>query len=61
MQDLDLRKPGVWKPAKRHEFEVTTKEALRKADFRVSVSVFKTPSYMMACKCITECLSFFQM
>lgn len=33
-KDLDLRKPGVWKPSKRAEFTVTTKEVMRKADFR---------------------------
>ncbi|KAG2673134.1 hypothetical protein I3760_13G075300 [Carya illinoinensis] len=33
-KDLDLRKPGVWKPSKRPEFQVTTKEVLKKADFR---------------------------
>ncbi|XP_043699854.1 uncharacterized protein LOC122650508 [Telopea speciosissima] len=33
-KDLDLTKPGVRKPFKRHEFEVTTAEVLRKADFR---------------------------
>ncbi|KAM3701433.1 hypothetical protein ACB098_05G171500 [Castanea mollissima] len=33
-KDLDLRKPGVRKPVKRTEFEVTTEEVLRKADFR---------------------------
>ncbi|KAK9280689.1 hypothetical protein L1049_014387 [Liquidambar formosana] len=33
-KDLDLRKPGVRKPFKRPEFEVTTEEVLRKADFR---------------------------
>lgn len=33
-KDLDLRKPGVRKPFKRTEFEVTTEEVLRKADFR---------------------------
>lgn len=33
-KDLDLRRPGVWKPTKKEEFEVTTEEALRKADFR---------------------------
>lgn len=33
-KDLDLRKPGVWKPSKRREFEVTTEEVLIKADFR---------------------------
>ncbi|KAK9734697.1 hypothetical protein RND81_04G157500 [Saponaria officinalis] len=33
-EDLNIRKPGVWKPAKRAEFEVTTKEALQNADFR---------------------------
>ncbi|KAH0658522.1 hypothetical protein KY289_027270 [Solanum tuberosum] len=33
-QDLDLRKPGVRKPKKRDEFETTTEEVLRKADFR---------------------------
>ena len=36
MQDLDLTKPGIRKPSKRSEFEVTTKEVLEKADFRVS-------------------------
>jgi len=36
LQDLDLRKPGVWKPTRQAEFEVTTEEVLRKADFRVS-------------------------
>ncbi|KAI3680739.1 hypothetical protein L6452_35514 [Arctium lappa] len=33
-KDLDLTKPGVRKPAKRPEFEVTTEEVLQKADFR---------------------------
>ncbi|KAJ9535588.1 hypothetical protein OSB04_un001277 [Centaurea solstitialis] len=33
-KDLDLTKPGVRKPARRPEFEVTTEEVLRKADFR---------------------------
>ncbi|XP_043691330.1 uncharacterized protein LOC122642015 [Telopea speciosissima] len=33
-KDLDLTKPGVRKPFKRPEFEVTTAEVLRKADFR---------------------------
>lgn len=33
-KDLDLTKPGVRKPSKRSEFEVTTQEVLRKADFR---------------------------
>lgn len=33
-KDLDLTKPGVWKPPKRSEFEVTTAEVLKKADFR---------------------------
>jgi hypothetical protein len=37
MQDLDLTKAGVRKPFKRLEFEVTTEEVLRKADFRVSL------------------------
>ncbi|OWM87375.1 hypothetical protein CDL15_Pgr022486 [Punica granatum] len=34
VQDLDLRRPGVFKPTERPEFEVTTREVLRKADFR---------------------------
>uniref|UniRef100_A0A2N9HMY4 Small ribosomal subunit protein bS18c n=1 Tax=Fagus sylvatica TaxID=28930 RepID=A0A2N9HMY4_FAGSY len=34
MKDLDLTKAGVRKPFKRLEFEVTTEEVLRKADFR---------------------------
>lgn len=34
LKDLDLRKPGVRKPKKRDEFETTTEEVLRKADFR---------------------------
>lgn len=34
IKDLDLRKPGVRKPMKRDEFETTTEEVLRKADFR---------------------------
>ncbi|KAG6605412.1 hypothetical protein SDJN03_02729, partial [Cucurbita argyrosperma subsp. sororia] len=34
IQDLDLTKPGVRKPPKRVEFQVTTEEVLRKADFR---------------------------
>lgn len=42
MQDLDLRRPGVWRPVKRAEFETTTAEVLAKADFRVSLSVFNT-------------------
>ncbi|PIA32270.1 hypothetical protein AQUCO_04500099v1 [Aquilegia coerulea] len=33
-KDLDITKPGVYKPAKRLGFEVTTKEVLNKADFR---------------------------
>ncbi|GMH07369.1 hypothetical protein Nepgr_009209 [Nepenthes gracilis] len=33
-KDLDLNKRGVWKPSKRQEFQVTTEEVLRKADFR---------------------------
>ncbi|TQD91695.1 hypothetical protein C1H46_022759 [Malus baccata] len=33
-KDLDLTKPGVRKLPRRYEFEVTTKEVLRKADFR---------------------------
>ncbi|KAG7010502.1 rpsR [Cucurbita argyrosperma subsp. argyrosperma] len=33
-EDLDLTKPGVRKPPKRVEFQVTTEEVLRKADFR---------------------------
>ncbi|XP_059430000.1 uncharacterized protein LOC132163648 [Corylus avellana] len=33
-KDLDLRRPGVWKPSKKYEFETTTKEVLQKADFR---------------------------
>lgn len=33
-QDLDLRRPAVWKPVRQAEFEVTTEEVLRKADFR---------------------------
>uniref|UniRef100_M1ARB7 Structural constituent of ribosome n=1 Tax=Solanum tuberosum TaxID=4113 RepID=M1ARB7_SOLTU len=37
LKDLDLRKPGVRKPKKRDEFETTTEEVLRKADFRVCV------------------------
>lgn len=40
MQDLDLTKPGVRKPFKRYEFEVTTAEVLRKADFRVSMLLY---------------------
>jgi len=39
IQDLDLTKPGVRKPPVRWEFSVTTKEVLRKADFRVSTYV----------------------
>ncbi|KAL3718927.1 hypothetical protein ACJRO7_003956 [Eucalyptus globulus] len=34
VKDLDLKKPGVRKFPKRREFEVTTAEVLRKADFR---------------------------
>ncbi|KAH6780367.1 hypothetical protein C2S52_011604 [Perilla frutescens var. hirtella] len=33
-KDLDVRKPGVRKPTKRMEFETTTEEVLREADFR---------------------------
>ncbi|XP_074289899.1 uncharacterized protein LOC141615481 isoform X1 [Silene latifolia] len=33
-EDLNIRKPGVWKPNKWAEFEVTTKEVLENADFR---------------------------
>ncbi|KAB2616543.1 hypothetical protein D8674_023131 [Pyrus ussuriensis x Pyrus communis] len=38
-KDLDLTKPGVRKLPRRYEFEVTTKEVLRKADFRHSRKV----------------------
>ncbi|MFS8026068.1 putative ribosomal protein S18 [Helianthus anomalus] len=34
VKDLDFTKPGVRKPSKRSEFEVTTEEVLQKADFR---------------------------
>ncbi|OUZ99105.1 Ribosomal protein S18 [Macleaya cordata] len=34
VKDLDLKKPGVWKPFKKSEFETTTEEVLKKADFR---------------------------
>lgn len=40
MQEFDLTKPGVPKPMKRDEFEVTTEEVLRKADFRVSMQLY---------------------
>ncbi|GAV66608.1 Ribosomal_S18 domain-containing protein [Cephalotus follicularis] len=33
-KDLDLTKPGVRRPPKRFEFETTTAEVLKKADFR---------------------------
>ncbi|KAI7983424.1 30S ribosomal protein S18 [Camellia lanceoleosa] len=33
-KDLDLKKPGVRKPFRRNEFEVTSEEVLKKADFR---------------------------
>ncbi|XP_074348267.1 uncharacterized protein LOC141687030 [Apium graveolens] len=34
LKDLNIRKPGVWEPTKKEEFETTTEEVLRKADFR---------------------------
>ncbi|KAL4558367.1 hypothetical protein LXL04_036566 [Taraxacum kok-saghyz] len=34
VKDLDVTKPGIRKPSKRLEFEVTTEEVLKKADFR---------------------------
>ncbi|KAM3340158.1 hypothetical protein P3S68_030028 [Capsicum galapagoense] len=34
LKDIDLKKPGVRKPKRRVEFETTTEEVLRKADFR---------------------------
>ncbi|WOK95707.1 hypothetical protein Cni_G04414 [Canna indica] len=34
LRDLDLTKPGVQKNVKRNEFETSTKEVLKKADFR---------------------------
>ncbi|XP_022756627.1 uncharacterized protein LOC111304347 isoform X2 [Durio zibethinus] len=34
LKDLDLRRPGVRKPAQNIKFDVTTEEVLRKADFR---------------------------
>ena len=40
-QDLDLTKPAAQKPFKRPEFETTTKEVLRKADFRVVIFIEK--------------------
>ncbi|CAO2825130.1 unnamed protein product [Amaranthus hypochondriacus] len=33
-EDLNLRKPGSWRPSKRAEFHVTSDEVLKKADFR---------------------------
>ena len=42
LQDLDLTKPGIQKSFKRAEFETTTAEVLRKADFRVSPYLTKT-------------------
>lgn len=33
-KDLDLTKPGIRKTFKKHEFDVTTEDVLRKADFR---------------------------
>ncbi|PKA59083.1 30S ribosomal protein S18, chloroplastic [Apostasia shenzhenica] len=33
-RDLDLTKPGIQRNSKREQFETTTEEALRKADFR---------------------------
>ncbi|XP_058112411.1 uncharacterized protein LOC131255651 isoform X3 [Magnolia sinica] len=37
-KDLDLTKPGIRKSFKRSEFDVTTEEVLRKADFRTRIS-----------------------
>ncbi|KAL6576512.1 hypothetical protein OROHE_000293 [Orobanche hederae] len=34
VKDLDVTKPGIRKPLKKLEFEVTTDEVLKKADFR---------------------------
>ncbi|XVE79390.1 hypothetical protein DITRI_Ditri14bG0054700 [Diplodiscus trichospermus] len=34
IKDLDLRRPGVRKPARNSTFDATTEEVLRKADFR---------------------------
>ncbi|PRQ34524.1 putative ribosomal protein S18 [Rosa chinensis] len=34
VKDLDLTRPGVHKPPRKIDFEVTTKEVLQKADFR---------------------------
>uniref|UniRef100_A0A2P2JIP1 30S ribosomal protein S18-like n=1 Tax=Rhizophora mucronata TaxID=61149 RepID=A0A2P2JIP1_RHIMU len=50
MQDLDLRKPRVTKPPKLKEFEVTTEEALRKADFRVSLT-YDFCLFSLFCNC----------
>ncbi|XP_057548754.1 uncharacterized protein LOC130827134 isoform X3 [Amaranthus tricolor] len=32
-EDLNLRKPGSWRPSKKSEFHVTSDEVLKKADF----------------------------
>lgn len=40
VQDLDLTKPGVWVPTEKQEFQVTTKDVLEKADFRVCTRFF---------------------
>jgi hypothetical protein len=40
MQDLDLTRPAAARSTPRVKFETTTKDVLRKADFRVSTSTF---------------------
>uniref|UniRef100_A0A2P2JIS1 30S ribosomal protein S18-like n=1 Tax=Rhizophora mucronata TaxID=61149 RepID=A0A2P2JIS1_RHIMU len=50
IKDLDLRKPRVTKPPKLKEFEVTTEEALRKADFRVSLT-YDFCLFSLFCNC----------
>jgi len=41
VRDLDLKRPAAAKNPPRPQFETTTAEVLRKADFRVSISTWQ--------------------
>lgn len=49
LQDLDLTKPGIRKSPRRYQFEVTSEEVLRKADFRVSIYLFCVSVIFLMC------------
>ncbi|XWS28685.1 hypothetical protein CRYUN_Cryun25bG0092500 [Craigia yunnanensis] len=52
LKDLDLRRPGVRKPARNITFDVTTEEVLRKVDFREAL-LFRRPGVRKPARNIT--------